>query len=52
MNCFHCNTKLTWGGDHDCEDNPDHSTVTNLSCPCCGSFVLFYLAKEKKEDDS
>ena len=52
MNCLHCNTELTWGGDHDCEDYPEHSTVTNLSCPCCGSFVLFYLAKEEKKDAS
>ena len=52
MNCWHCNTELIWGGDHDCEDDPDHSIETNLSCPCCGSFVLVYLAKEKKEDAS
>ena len=27
MNCWHCNTELIWGGDHDTEDNEDYSFV-------------------------
>ena len=47
MNCYHCNTKLIWGGDPDIEDeNEDYSIVSNLSCPKCGSFVEVYLPKE------
>ena len=25
MNCWHCKTELIWGGDHDCEDDEEHS---------------------------
>ena len=35
MNCWHCNTELIWGGDHDIEDSEDFDIVTNLSCPNC-----------------
>tara|TARA_R110001592_G_C12789586_1_gene715838 strand:+ start:488 stop:667 length:180 start_codon:yes stop_codon:yes gene_type:complete len=46
MNCWHCNTELIWGGDHDVEDSEEHSIVTNLSCPNCGSYVEVYYPKE------
>ena len=50
MNCWHCNTQLIWGGDHDIEhEDSEYSMETNLSCPNCGSFVVVYLPKE--EDD-
>ena len=43
MKCYHCNTELIWGGDHDIEDeNEDYNMVTNLSCPSCDSFVEVY----------
>ena len=29
MRCYNCGTELIWGGDHDCEDNEDHTIVTN-----------------------
>tara|TARA_S200002703_G_scaffold145953_1_gene140653 strand:- start:163 stop:312 length:150 start_codon:yes stop_codon:yes gene_type:complete len=46
MNCWHCNTKLIWGADHDIEDeNADYVMETNLSCPECESLVVVYLAK-------
>ena len=37
MNCWHCNTELIWGGDHDLDDfdEAEYSMVTNLSCPRC-----------------
>jgi hypothetical protein len=47
MNCWHCNTQLIWGGDHDIgEEDEEYSVVTNLSCPNCKSFVEVYLPKE------
>ena len=52
MNCWHCNTELIWGGDHDCEDDEEYSMVTNLSCPNCKAFVLVYLPKEEKNDET
>ena len=42
MNCWHCNTELIWGGDHDTEDNEDYDIVSNLSCPNCHSAVDVY----------
>ena len=48
MNCWHCNTQLIWGSDHDIEEeNEEYCMVTNLSCPKCSSFVIVYLPKEK-----
>tara|TARA_Y100000310_G_scaffold308713_1_gene352121 strand:+ start:417 stop:620 length:204 start_codon:yes stop_codon:yes gene_type:complete len=47
MNCWHCNTDLIWGGDHDYEDYSyeGEGIVTNLSCPnedCGVELVLVY----------
>jgi len=52
MNCWHCNSELIWGGDHDLskEDDDTHDMVTNLSCPKCGSNVYAYKAREEKSD--
>jgi Zn finger protein HypA/HybF involved in hydrogenase expression len=47
MQCWHCETELIWGGDHDVEDDEDHDMVTNLSCPECHSFILVYKPKEE-----
>ena len=48
MKCWHCNTELIWGGDHDIdEENEIYCMVTNLSCPNCESFVEVYLPKDK-----
>lgn len=47
MNCWHCGVDLIWGGDHDCEDDEDHSIVTNLSCPKCNSLVFVYYPREE-----
>jgi len=56
MNCWHCNHKLTWGGDHDIDEDQtllfgEYSMVTNLSCPECDSYVLVYYPREEEEDD-
>ena len=50
MNCWHCNTELIWGGDHDIEDEDDYyQMVTNLSCPECGSYIEVYYPKENDD---
>ena len=55
MNCWHCDTELIWGGDHDIEkDNENYNIVTNLSCPSCHAAVDVYhpstkLIKEYKD---
>ena len=53
MNCWHCQTKLIWGGDHDFEDYgaEGEGIVSNLSCPNkdCNAFVLVYLPFEKED---
>ena len=54
MNCWHCNTELIWGADHDLDDDlrpaimdGSYSMVPNLSCPeymgGCGAFVEVYI---------
>ena len=49
MKCWHCDTELIWGGDHDIEeDDENFSMVTNLSCPSCESYVEVYLPKDKE----
>ena len=52
MNCWHCNTELIQGGDHDIEEENDtYSMVTNLSCPKCYSFVEVYYPNEETIKD-
>jgi len=47
MDCWHCGGELVWGGDHDLDDDEDHSIVTNLTCHGCGSLVLVYVPHAK-----
>ena len=52
MNCWHCNTELIWGGDHDIEEeNEDYDIITNLSCPNCHSYVEVLHPSEKLLDE-
>ena len=52
MNCWHCQTELIWGGDHDIEDEEElYSMVTNLSCPNCHSAVDVYYPGEKLKEE-
>ena len=46
MNCYWCDTKLIWGGDHDTEDNTEYSVITNLTCPKCNSYVEIYKRRD------
>jgi formate dehydrogenase maturation protein FdhE len=49
MKCYHCNTELIWGGDHDIEERENEfSMVSNLSCPSCESFIEVYYKKNKE----
>ena len=58
MNCWHCNTKLIWGGDFDGEDygvEEEYSIVTNLSCPfpyklrrCCHEYLTINIIRAKQ----
>ncbi len=48
MNCWHCDTELIWGGDHDTdEDNENYDIVSNLSCPECHCIVDVWHPSEK-----
>ena len=48
MKCWHCNSELIWGGDHDIKKDDENFCIeTNLSCPKCEAFVLVYLPKDK-----
>ena len=53
MDCWHCNTELIWGGDHDCDASMDsfldYSIETNLSCPECGCLVLVYYPEDEPD---
>ena len=49
MKCWTCNTDLIWGGDQDTEDSEEFCIETNLSCPKCGAFVLFYTPRDEDE---
>jgi hypothetical protein len=52
MNCWHCKTKLIWGGDHDIEEENDaYSMVSNLSCPKCHCLVEVYYPNEETIKD-
>tara|TARA_Y100000114_G_scaffold73962_1_gene67777 strand:+ start:534 stop:683 length:150 start_codon:yes stop_codon:yes gene_type:complete len=46
MNCWHCETQLIWGGDHETEDDTEYSMVTNLTCPKCNSYVEVYTRRD------
>ena len=50
MNCWHCNTELIWGGDHDIDEDEDmeYDIITNLTCPKCESYVEVYHKIENK----
>ena len=43
MNCWHCNTELIWGGDHDDTDGEYDYIVSNFSCPNCPTHIDTYL---------
>jgi len=53
MNCWHCDTELIWGGDHqiDAFEEEEYSMVTNLSCPKCKSRVFVYMPHEHESKE-
>ena len=51
MKCWHCNSEVIWGGDHDYEDYgmEGEGIVSNLSCSKCSAFYECYLAIEEEK---
>ena len=50
MNCWHCNHELIWGGDLEVEEeNEEYIIITNLSCPNCDIFILYFKPIEEGE---
>ena len=49
MNCWHCNEKLIWGGDHSFEDwgLDGEGIVSNLHCSNCHAYVEVYLGDKE-----
>jgi len=47
MKCWHCETELIWGADHDIENDDTYDMVTNLHCPKCYCVVDVYYPSEK-----
>lgn len=52
MNCWHCNSELVWGGDHDFEDYglEGQGIVSNLSCNKCPTSVEVYYNIEEENN--
>ena len=53
MNCWHCRSKLIWGGDFDFEDygiEDRLGIVSNLSCPNCSTYVEVYHTIKGEEE--
>ncbi len=50
MTCYNCNGNLIWGGDHDLEDDEEHTILTNLSCPSCRAQVLVYWGNKTEQE--
>ena len=51
MRCWHCNTRLIWGGDRDCHEDSAFVMETNLKCPKCKSLVLVYYPNEDEKEE-
>jgi hypothetical protein len=47
MKCWHCETELIWGADHDIDDDDTYNMVTNLHCPKCYCVIDVYYPSEK-----
>lgn len=53
MKCWHCNSKVIWGGDDDFEDYNIEGAgiVSNFSCSKCPSTYLCYYKGEQDAVD-
>ena len=49
MNCYCCQTELTWGGDFEVEDDDEFEFEINLSCPKCEALVIVYTRPNTEE---
>ena len=50
MNCWHCNTEVIWGGDHESEID-GYLICSNFHCPECQSVVYVYLPEPEDEEE-
>ncbi len=52
MKCWHCNSEVIWGGDHDYEDYgmEGEGIVSNLSCSGCNAFYLCYIGEDDEQE--
>ena len=51
MKCWHCDTELIWGSDHDISHETENfSILTNLHCPNCECDVDVWYPKEDDEE--
>ena len=51
MNCWHCQTELIWGGDHDSDDDV-YCMESNFTCPTCNSAVVVYFPRETEQNET
>ena len=51
MNCWHCKSKLVWGGDHDCDEDSEFLIVSNFTCPKCNSYVEVFYPKDDEDNE-
>ena len=52
MKCWHCESDLIWGGDHDIEDLDIDGILTNLSCSnkkCNTQVEVYHYFDNEKE---
>tara|TARA_B100001250_G_C19714796_1_gene750894 strand:+ start:1055 stop:1204 length:150 start_codon:yes stop_codon:yes gene_type:complete len=49
MKCYHCKSKLIWGGDNTFEDYSieGEGMVTNLSCSKCPAYYEIFLKENE-----
>ena len=52
MKCWHCNSEVIWGGDHDYEDYgmEGEGIVSNLSCSGCNALYLCYIGEDDEQE--
>jgi len=56
MKCWHCQTELIWGGDHDVEDSvpfmaSEYLILTNLHCPNYKSSVDVWFPRDDSDSE-
>ena len=42
MECIKCKKEMTWGGDHDIDDEEEYDIVSNYFCNKCETSLFYY----------